>query len=252
MNEFENRLLQTTVAYLIEWNYHEIASLLVESELILNYSIQGFDNYLEEVIIDLPISTYNIIEKNDYFKNAITRAINKVSYKNIRDQNSEFSVEFRIKLIDIEEKWKEKVKDLISNFKDSNQGIVTELAFKKEKKTPYIYNEMKFASKSEIKIAMELEQQKVLFFPLPLAVRAETGNKFEDHREVDFLVCQNGIWGILEVAFHPDRFEKDSEKDTWFKKSGILCIQHYTSERCYNSPQKVVLEFLEILQKYKT
>jgi hypothetical protein len=110
---------------------------------------------------------------------------------------------------------------------------------------------MKLASQSEIRIAQELESRKVLFFPLPLAVRAETGNFYEDPREVDFLICQDGTWGNLEVSFHPDRYEKDSEKDSWFKKSGILCIQHYSAERCYNSPSNVVEEFLAILAKHK-
>jgi len=86
---------------------------------------------------------------------------------------------------------------------------------------------------------------------LPLAVRVETGNFYKDHREPDFLVCDDGRWGILEVSFHPDRFEKDAEKDAWFKKSGILCIQHYSAERCYNKSQEVVDEFLDILAKHK-
>jgi len=140
---------------------------------------------------------------------------------------------------------------LIVNAKDSNQAIVTEKVFSREKKQVYLYNEMKFASQAEIRIAQEFERRKILFFPLPLAVRNDTGNLFEDHREVDFLVCHDGIWGILEVSYHPDRFEKDAEKDSWFKDSGILCIQHSTAERCYNQPSAVVNEFLKILAKYK-
>ena len=64
----------------------------------------------------------------------------------------------------------------------------------------------------------------MLFFPLPLAARSDTGALYLDHREPDFLICQDGTWGILEVAFHPDRYEKDSEKDIWFKKSGHSAI----------------------------
>lgn len=253
MNELELKLLQTTIAYLMEWNFNEVASLLVESELTLSYTPYGFENHLDEVIVDLPISIYNIVEKRDDFKRAISQALNKVFYKNIPDQNIEFPVAFRIKLISLEENWKEKVKELISNFKEPNQGNITEIAFRKRNQVPFVYNEMKFASKSEIRIAQELEEKKVLFFPLPLAVRADTGNIFEDHREVDFLVCQNGVWGILEVAFHSQegRYEKDSEKDIWFTKSGILCIRHFSAEECYNYPQKVVSVFLEILEKYK-
>jgi AbiJ N-terminal domain 3/Abortive infection C-terminus len=123
MDEFENRLIQTTIAYLIERNLHEVASLLVESELSLIYCSNGFSEFLEEAVIDLPISIYNLVEKSDYFKKEITKALNKIAHKNIRDMGSELSVEFRIKLIAIEENWKEKVQDLILNFKDPNQGV---------------------------------------------------------------------------------------------------------------------------------
>jgi hypothetical protein len=121
----------------------------------------------------------------------------------------------------------------------------------KDGRPTHTWNELKYASASEIRIAQELEKRQVLFFPLAVAVRAETGKNWQDHREVDFLVCQNGAWGILEVSYHPDRYERDSEKDVWFKKSGILCIQHYTAERCYKDSQGVVEEFLGILAQYE-
>ena len=82
-------------------------------------------------------------------------------------------------------------------------------------------------------------------------MRAETGKNWQDHREVDFLVCDSGTWGILEVAYHPDRYEQDAEKDLWLKKSGILCIQHFTAERCYQEAAKVVTEFLGVLTQHK-
>ena len=161
------------------------------------------------------------------------------------------SYRFCVKLLDIEENWKDIVRDLIANAKNPNQGSITEMLLGRRNEQAYTYNEMRFASKSEIRIAQEFERRKVLFFPLPLAVRNETGKRYLDHREPDFLVCNEGIWGILEVSYHPDRFEKDAEKDTWFKKSGILCIQHYSSERCYNKPAEVVNEFMEILSKHR-
>ena len=143
------------------------------------------------------------------------------------------------------------IKEQIVNAKDSNQGLISEKVFARKRKQVYQYNELKFASQSEIRIAQELEKRNALFFPLAVAVRNDTGNLFEDHREIDFLICQNGQWGILEVSYHPDRFEKDAEKDYWFKKSGILCIQHYTAERCYNQSGDVIDEFLDVLKKHK-
>ena len=100
-------------------------------------------------------------------------------------------------------------------------------------------------------ISQELETRGVLFFPLPLAIRADTGERYRDHREPDFLVCDEGTWGVLEVSYHPDRFEKDKEKDAWWKKSGILCVEHYTAERCYREPARLVDEFLEILRRHR-
>ncbi|OWK42963.1 hypothetical protein FRUB_02562 [Fimbriiglobus ruber] len=65
------------------------------------------------------------------------------------------------------------------------------------------------------------------------------------------MVCDNGNWGILEVSYHPDRYEMDAEKTRWFKKSGILCVEHFPAERCYKEPEAVVNEFLSLLAKHK-
>jgi hypothetical protein len=32
---------------------------------------------------------------------------------------------------------------------------------------------------------------------------------------------------------------------------GILCVQHYPAERCYQRPGEVVTEFLDILAKHR-
>ncbi|MDJ0800571.1 MAG: hypothetical protein QNJ51_27820 [Calothrix sp. MO_167.B12] len=156
-----------------------------------------------------------------------------------------------MQLIEIEEDWQNRIKFIIDNYNYVNQGLITETVFIRKEKDPIVYKEIKFGSQSEVRIAQELERAGVLFFPLPLAVRHETGKFHLDHREVDFLVCSDGIWGILEVSFHPERYENDKEKDAWFKQSGILCIEHYPSEKCYNYPRAVIEEFLSILAKYK-
>jgi hypothetical protein len=65
------------------------------------------------------------------------------------------------------------------------------------------------------------------------------------------MVRDNGAWGLLEVSYHPDRYERNAEKDVWFKRSGLLCIQHYTAERCNKDPAGVADGFLQILRKYE-
>lgn len=249
--ELEAKLHRTWLALLLEGNYREVAALVVDAELTIlqgNYQPAG-------VSVDLPPSAYIYVSTDTSLKRTIEETLRFLCAGYLYDQNGNrldnLEIEYRIKLLDVEQDWRAIVKELIVNAKDANQGTVTEKVFSREKKQVYSYNEMKFGSQAEIRIAQEFERRKVLFFPLPLAVRAETGLLYQDHREVDFLVCHDGLWGILEVAYHPDRYEKDSEKDSWFKKSGILCVQHYTAERCYNQSSSVVDEFLSILAKYK-
>src|SRR5439155_12585516 len=116
-------------------------------------------------------------------------------------------IELRMKLLPPGgQGWEEEMKVLITQFKGSNQGLLSELMAARNGRPVHTWNELKYASASEIRIAQELEKRRVLFFPLVVGVRAETGKNWQDHREADFLVCQNGAWGILEVSYHPDRF----------------------------------------------
>jgi hypothetical protein len=250
--EFEATLHRTWVQLLVDSGRRELAAAVLDAEISL---IQGDFNSALGLNIDIPSSSYELIVSDPTSKRVLEDSAKLVAKGRLTDQNGnevkEPQIEFRIKLVEVTDDWKIIVRNLIVNFKDANQGRVTDALFARAGKTPFIYNEMKFASQSEIRIAQELENRKVLFFPLPLAVRADTGIRYKDHREPDFLVCDKGAWGILEVSFHPDRYEKDAEKDAWYKKADILCVQHYTAERCYNQPGEVVDEFLSILAKHK-
>jgi hypothetical protein len=250
-NKFDARLHRTWLQYLISTNQREIAALVLDGEIIT-----WSEDYTHvEVIIHLPISSFVLIESNKELRERIITSFRAFSRGYIVDGNNrehyDYPISLRVQLADVEENWQEIVRELITNAKDPNQAVVTEKVYLRNGKQPLIYNEMKFASQSEIRIAQELENRKVLFFPLPLAVRNDTGVRHQDHREVDFLICKDGVWGILEISHHENRYEKDSEKDTWFKKSGILCVEHRTAERCYNSPKLVVDEFLNILAHHK-
>lgn len=252
--KLEERLYRTWVQYLIDGSRREFAGLVVDGELRLVESSDEYSNsyfHYAKAVVYLPHASHRFILDNKDFEEEIRNSLWFILQGNIPCFENEFQINLVTKLLDIEPDWRKTIKYLIANSKDLNQGLITEKAFAKRDQEPIIYNEIKFASNSEIRIAQELEAKKVLFFPLSLAVRRETGNNYKDHREVDFLVCLDGIWGILEVSYHPDRYEKDAEKDAWFKKSGILCIEHRSAERCYNQPKTVVAEFLDILSKHK-
>ena len=253
MDEFDQKFHRTWVQFLVDNNFKEVAAIAIDSNLQLVLDGEAFrhDYYdADQIIFDVPTSLYLYIRDNDHIKKVMERAIKTVIKGHIEFDDS-LSFVYRMKLIDVEQNWQNVIKNSIANIQNPHQADISEKAFLKKGRQLYVYNDMKFASQSEIRIAQELEARQVLFFPLPLAVRADTDKFYQDHREPDFLVCKDGVWGILEVSYHPDRYEKDSEKDSWFKKSGILCVQHYSAERCYNHSSDVVNEFLEILAQHK-
>ncbi len=239
MDELESRLHKTWVNSLIEFKFRELAAIAIDFKVSLNQCIYDdfgrYFEYTDSITLDIPVSSYKIAKEqnnNEILEKTLLGVCNghlQVSIGKIFDsQKDELKVIYRVALLDVEEDWKNVAKRLINESRHPNQGVVTETVFGREGKDVLIYNEMKFASKSEIRIAQELEERGVLFFPLPLAVRKETEVLYKDHREVDFIICENGLWGILEVAHHLNRYEQDKEKDAWFKKSGILCIEHFT------------------------
>lgn len=249
---YPSQIQRTWVQLLIDNGAKEAAAIAVECGIEFIFDANDF---LRITYIDIPTSLNRYVKANADLRKILEQSLFSVLRGNYLpdhfEEPTETTFAYRIKLITPEKDWEKVVRDLIANSDHPNQGIITEKAFLKRGKEPLTYNEMKFASQSEIRIAQELEAKSILFFPLPLAVRAETGNFYSDHREVDFLICKDGTWGILEVSYHPNRFEQDSEKDSWFKKSGILCIQHYSAERCYQFPSEVVNEFLSILYQHK-
>jgi len=73
-------------------------------------------------------------------------------------------------------------------------GINNQASFPSSSHPMCTYNGMSFRSKTERKVAKELEKQDVLFYPLPLA------NYQGDTKENDFLVCKKGKWAALELV----------------------------------------------------
>jgi len=133
---------------------------------------------------------------------------------------------------------------VISNYEEnqniSNQGIGAE----------YTWNNLKFRSKTEIKIAEALDRTGVLFLPNCKARLNTPGGR--RNIEADFLVCHEGKWGILEVdgPHHtPERRVEEQQRERLFRHYRILIIERFDAERCYNQPDRVVQEFLELLKK---
>jgi hypothetical protein len=114
---------------------------------------------------------------------------------------------------------------------------------------PYKWEGLHFRSKSEIKIAQALDCAGVLFYPNSKARLSQA--EIRINRESDFLVFQSGKFGILEVDGRPyhQTAAADHERDRLFKRYGIRVIERFDATRCWNEPDKVVKEFLEILSQ---
>ncbi len=119
----------------------------------------------------------------------------------------------------------------------SNQGI----------KATHQWNGFYFRSKTEIKIAEALDRTGVLFYPNSKARLNQS--EVRVNKESDFLVFQAGKFGILEVDGRPyhQTAADDHERDRLFKRYGIRVVERFDATRCWNEPDKVVQEFLEIL-----
>ncbi len=113
-----------------------------------------------------------------------------------------------------------------------------------------IWENLRFRSECEVKIAQALDKVGVLFFP-NCKGRLDTleGRR---NKEPDFLIFYEGKWGILEVdgePWHPpSRTTQDHERDRLFKKYGIR-VEHFDASRCTEQAELVVREFLDILRR---
>lgn len=117
---------------------------------------------------------------------------------------------------------------------------------------PRTWAGMRFRSESELRIAQALDRAGALFLPDALARLGPPGARH--NREVDFLVCWQGHWGILEVDGEPfhgqDRAAADAERDHLFGHHGIQAVTHYDASRCFATPDSIVANFLATLLQH--
>ena len=105
------------------------------------------------------------------------------------------------------------------------------------------WNGSQFRSVAEVKIAEALDRAGVLFFPKATA-RLTTPNG-KHNQEPHFLICYQGKLGILAVDV--DDAEPEAATDGILQSQGIHIIQHYEVTECAAEPDRVVLEFLQLL-----
>ncbi|BBD55786.1 hypothetical protein [Planktothrix agardhii] len=114
----------------------------------------------------------------------------------------------------------------------------------------YCWKGLQFSSEAEVKIAVALDQTGVIFLPKS-KVRLTT-QEGRENQETDFLICDRGKWGILNI----EDLKLDNDRKNWNEHlthidnyHSISVVKYYSSEQCIKEANKVVQEFLEILNQ---
>jgi uncharacterized protein YjbI with pentapeptide repeats/very-short-patch-repair endonuclease len=175
-----------------------------------------------------------------------------LAYEKISEELEQENQDLKEKLSLLETQFEKLVEREVEKRLIANQGI-------KAKKS-LTWKGMRFRSKPEREIAIVLDEMGVMFFPLPSGrVMTEEGMTT---REVDFLVCSRGKWGILECdgglwhAFNSitkgqvPSAALDHKRDNDFNRHGQWFIKRFTDEECKANPHKVVRQFLDMLHKF--
>lgn len=112
-------------------------------------------------------------------------------------------------------------------------------------KLTHIWNGWQFRSAGEVNIAEALNRAGVLFFPKATArLRTPDGKQNQD---LHFLICYEGKLGILAVDLAEE--EQETATDGILQSQGIRIIQHYAKREGTAEPERVVLEFLQLLSQ---
>lgn len=246
--------IKRSVTEVLLWRRREdLAAALLEADWEFKPSETNQENDLH---IGVPAQYLHSFADESPDVDVVRTIVRQVSRGHTFDMKGfpyELATIFVGQLLAYESDWEEVVKAQIAQAQVTNQALVTEAAFRRAGKEPVKYGELKFGSRTEVRIAQELENRGVMFFPLAVAVKASTGINHKDHREVDFLIVQDGVVGILEVAGpnHAGRQVADIEKDKWFQDAGIVCLKEYPAELCWSDPAGVVTGFLSYLALHK-
>ena len=151
-----------------------------------------------------------------------------------------------VEQVEIDLEWRNELLEIARGKGVTNQGVAI------KDRALYSWQNLRFRSKTEIKIAEALDRANVMFLPNCLA-RLGVTQDYRINREADFLVIDKGRLGILEVhgePFHPaSRAAEDHERNRLFKLHGIKTIEVYDATRCYEMPDDTVADFLRILRQ---
>jgi len=235
-------LIASAAKFLIEGGENEAASVILAcnvdscSVASSNYW-DGRVSYGVDVDLRGPRIAYDVLSDS---QNPIHEQM-RIALGAVLDHNCSIqSINIRAERMTIAPAWRIELAEMARGILVHNQAAVAEKFS--------LWQNLRFRSKTEIRVAQALDKAGVIFFPLCMA-RVSMANR-RINLEPDFLVCKGGTWGVLEVdgaAFHPpERTAQEHERDRLFRSQGVI-VEQFDATRCYNEPDRVVAEFFRIL-----
>ena len=255
--ESQDKFFRAVVKFLLEGSDAMEARMLLTSEFSISKSYN-----LEEYIGGLPVFTpyISIACQRDNLEvlsplnnprsaqNESTRKIHS-AFKSVMEytRRIDYTVQYNpVNKTDMLIGWRETYYELAiyDGVNAHNQCLGAENA-----PNSTVWENLRFRSKTEVRVATALDRCAVMFFPLCSARVGSEGSRVR--REPDFLVCHDGKWGILEVdgPHHTGRAADDHERDRLFRNHGLKVVEHYNADECFENADRVVNNFLNILDR---
>jgi hypothetical protein len=238
-----DQFMASAVKFLIEGGDEDAASLLLACQCDVSIWQAEYGEGPDRVSADLicPRVAYDHLSNQfDPIHDQVWKALEAITPRGYFFLRLDVRAEL---LNDLGPDWQTELFELLRGGSIHNQAVNADNA-----KT---WNGFRFRSVTETHIADALDRAGVLFFPLPKG--RLNGPRGRVNREPDFLVCKDGKWGILEVdgaPYHPpQRTVQDHERDRLFLQHGIRIAQHFDATDCFATPDKVVSDFLRLLDK---
>jgi hypothetical protein len=240
--QYNDQLLASAVQFLIDGGEEKAAAILLSCTLRYQEHsdrhaiVPGWGYTTTVITLAAPRASYDVLtamitEENEPLpseedepelaeKVDLCASIRK-AFQALTDTDVRFAV--KASFVSITERWREELLALLRGDHVTNQG----LPFAPERPV-LTWNNLRFRSASEVRIAEALERARVLFLPNCMA---RLGFSRRENREADFLICHRGKWGILEVdgpVSHPaSRKVDDDERARLFKAHGIRLVEHF-------------------------
>lgn len=193
---FPDVVLASAARFLIDGAEEDAASILLScsietystEELVWDgYESVPGDVYKREVMLRCPRAAYDLLTDSDNFiSQAIRRAIRAVMPSSV---HKVWNFEVRGEQVNIDPDWRTELLEIARG-----RGVHNQIA-DEERANVRTWNNLRFRSASEVRVAMALDRAQVYFLPNNKG-RLNTPQGREN-READFLVCAEGKWGIL-------------------------------------------------------